>query len=55
MFNLMKIKDFAKELGVPESTIYTWKKRENIPTECFKQIGGSWFVRVEPMMKWIAS
>lgn len=55
MFNLMKIKDFAKELKVPESTIYTWKNRGNIPLDCFKQIGGTWFVRVQEIQKWIAA
>ena len=55
MFNLMRIKDFAKELKVPESTVYTWKLRGDIPIECFKRIGGSWFVRVEETQKWMAS
>ena len=54
MFNLMKIKAFAQELGVPESTIYSWKGRGDIPLSCFKQIGGSWFVKVEEMKDWLA-
>ena len=54
MFNLMKIKAFAKELGVAQTTIYTWKDRGESPLSCFKQIGGSWFVRVEEMKEWLA-
>ena len=51
----MKIKDFAKELKVPDSTIYTWKNRGDIPLACFKQIGGTWFIRVEETQKWLST
>ena len=54
MFGLMKIKAFAEELGVPQSTIYSWKDRGEIPLSCFKQIGGTWFVRVNEMREWLA-
>lgn len=53
MFNLMSIKEFAKELNKPESTIYSWKGRGDIPLSCFKQIGGTWFVRVKEMQEWL--
>lgn len=53
MFGLIKIKAFAEELGVPESTVYSWKRGGNIPSSCFKQIGGSWFVKVEEMKEWL--
>ena len=53
MFGLMKIKDFAKELGTPESTIYSWKQKGDLPPSCFKQIGGKWFVRVKNMREWL--
>jgi excisionase family DNA binding protein len=53
MFGLMKIKAFAEELGVPQSTIYSWKDRGEIPLSCFKQIGGTWFVRVNEMKEWL--
>lgn len=53
MFELMKIKDFAQELGVPQSTIYSWKRSGDIPLSCFKQIGGTWFVRVKQMKEWL--
>lgn len=55
MFGLMKIKKFAAELEVPESTIYTWRKRKNIPEDCFIQIGGTWFVRVKATQEWLAN
>lgn len=53
MFGLMKIKEFAAELGVPESTIRTWKRRGEIPSSCFKVIGGTVFVRIDEMKKWL--
>jgi len=53
MFDLMKLKDFAKELNVPESTIRTWRRRKEIPEECFKIIGSTVFVKVETFKKWI--
>ena len=53
MFGLMKIKEFAKELGVPESTVRTWKRREDLPLSCFKTIGNTVFVRVNEMEKWL--
>lgn len=53
MFGLMTIKDLAKELGKPESTVRTWKRRGNIPLSCFKEIGGTVFVRVEEFKKWV--
>ena len=53
MFGLMKIKAFAEELGVPDSTIYSWRRKGDIPPSCFKNIGGSVFVKVEEMKKWL--
>lgn len=53
MFNLMSIKEFSKKLNKPESTIYSWKQRGDIPLSCFKQIGGTWFVRVKEMQEWL--
>jgi predicted site-specific integrase-resolvase len=53
MFGLMKIKTFAEEMGVPKSTVYSWKDRGDIPPSCFKPIGGTWFVRVKEMKEWI--
>ena len=53
MFNIMSIKDFAKAIGKPESTVYSWKQKGDIPLTCFKQIGGTWFVRVTQMQEWI--
>ncbi len=53
MFGLMKIKVFATELGVPESTVYSWRRRGDIPSSCFKEIGGSIFVKIEETKKWL--
>ncbi len=53
MFGLMKVKAFAAELGVPESTIYSWRRRGDIPSSCFKNIGGSIFVKIEQMKDWL--
>ena len=47
MFGLIKIKDLAKELGVPSSTVYRWKDNGDIPMYCFKHIGGTWFAITE--------
>ena len=49
----MKIKAFAAELGVPESTIRTWRRRGEIPLSCFKVIGNTVFIKVEEMKKWL--
>ncbi len=34
-FKIMKLKDFAKEINTPESTVRTWKRRGDIPDYCF--------------------
>ena len=53
MFDIMKIKELAKELGVPESTIRTWKRRGDIPSDCFKNIGGTIFIKVSKFKQWL--
>ena len=53
MFGLMKVKAFAAELGVPESTIRTWKRRGEIPPSCFKVIGNTVFIKIEETKKWL--
>lgn len=52
-FKIMKLKDFAKELKTPESTIRTWKRRGDIPAECFVEIAATIFIRVEVFQDWI--
>ena len=52
-FGLMKLKDVANEINVPESTIRTWKQRGDIPDECFKVIGGTVFVKINKFKNWI--
>lgn len=53
-FNLMKLKDFAKEISTPESTVRTWKRRGEIPAYCFLIIGSTVFVRVKEIQQWIS-
>lgn len=53
MFGLLKIKQAAEGLGVPESTLRTWKRRGDIPEECFKHIGGTLYVREKEFQEWI--
>ena len=55
MFDLITIKELAKELGKPESTIRTWKQRGELPPEIFKTIGGTIFVRAEKFREWVDS
>lgn len=52
--NLKTIKEFAKELHKPISTIYSWKDKGNLPKELFLQIGGSWFVKMNRFNEWAA-
>ncbi|MBR6162410.1 helix-turn-helix domain-containing protein [bacterium] len=53
LFDLMSIKDFAKEIGKPQSTIYSWRKNGILPPNVFFNIGGSIFVRVNEFMKFM--
>ena len=55
MFGLMKLKDLAKELGVPESTIRTWRRRGDIPLSCFHNIGTTVFIKTDEFKKWVDS
>ena len=52
-FKIMKLKDFAKEIKTPESTIRTWKRRGDIPERCFKIIGTTIYVIVPEMQQWL--
>lgn len=47
LFGLMKLKDFAKSINTPESTVRTWRRRKEIPENCFKVIGNTVFVRIK--------
>ena len=53
MFGLIKLTELSKELGVPESTVRTWKRRGDIPPSCFKPIGGTIYVKINKMQEWI--
>ena len=54
-FGIMSLKEFAKAINKPESTIRTWRRRGEIPEHCFKVIGGTVFVRVQEMQAFLAA
>ena len=53
MNNLITLKELAKALNKPLSTIYSWKDSGAIPLNCFKKIGGSWFVKKLEFDNWV--
>lgn len=53
MFGLISLKDLAKELNKPESTIRTWRRRGDLPSSLFKEIGGTVFVKVKEFQNWV--
>lgn len=55
LFNIIKIKDFAKQIGIPESTVRTWRRRGEIPEQCFLVIGSTVFVKVNEFQAFIAA
>ena len=55
LFNIMKIKDFAKQIGIPESTVRTWRRRGEIPEQCFLVIGSTVFVKVNEFQAFITA
>lgn len=52
-FGTISIKDFARSIGKPASTVYSWKRNGDIPKKCFMQIGKCIFVRIEPMKQFL--
>lgn len=52
-FNIMKLKDFAKEIGISVNTVRTWRQRGNIPKNCFIVIGSTVFVKANEIRQWI--
>ena len=53
MDNLMTLDVAASKLNVAESTLRTWKRRGNIPEECFKKIGSRIFIRTDKFQNWV--
>lgn len=53
-FNLMTIKDFAHEIKRATSTVYDWKNKGSVPIDCFKQVAGTWYVKVDKMKAFLA-
>ena len=55
MFNLITIKELAKELSKNENTVRTWKQRGELPSFLFKTIGGTVYVRTDRLKEWLDS
>ena len=53
MIGLIGLKEFARQLNTPESTVRTWKQRGEIPSYLFKKVGGTVFVRENKISEWI--
>ena len=53
MAKLITLKEFAKKLNKPESTIRTWKSRGDIPKELFFTIGSSVFIKEDLFDEWV--
>ncbi len=53
MFGLISIKDFAKKLEKPESTVRTWKRRGDLPAFIFINIGGTVFIKIKKFEEWV--
>lgn len=49
----MTLKEFAKQMNKPESTIRTWKRRGDLPENLFKKIGGDVFIKTEKFKEWV--
>lgn len=45
MENLITLSVAAEKLNVAENTLRTWKRRGEIPSDCFKKIGTRIFLR----------
>lgn len=53
MFELMTIKDFAKDLGKSEFTVRTWIRQGDLPADLLKRIGGTVFIRANKFKEWV--
>ena len=53
MDNLLTLSVAAEKLKVAESTLRTWKRRGDIPEECFKKIGTRVFMRKDKFEEWV--
>lgn len=50
---LITLKEFAKQMNKPESTIRTWKRQGDLPENLFKKIGGDVFIKTEKFKEWV--
>ncbi len=54
-FGTISMKACADYLGVALSTLYTWRKKGDIPADCFKEVGGTIFVLARNMRRFFES
>jgi len=49
----MTIKEFARSIHKPESTVRTWKRSGDLPNGFFITIGAAVFVKADTFKDWI--
>lgn len=54
-FNVMSVREFAKKINKPASTIYEWIRKSTIPDNCTKRVGKTIFVKVPEMHAFLNS
>jgi len=52
-FGTITVDEFAKAMGRPAQTVYSWRRNGTIPEECFTQIGKCIYILVEPMKQFL--
>ena len=55
MENLITLAVAAEKLNVAESTLRTWKRRGEIPSDCFKTIGTRVYLKKDKFEQFIDS
>ena len=55
LLGVLSMNDFAKVMERGRSTIYDWKNKGKLPANCFKRIGGTWYVKVDKMKAFMAA
>lgn len=50
---VMTVKDLAEYMHKPRSTIHDWIRRGVIPEECYKRVGGTYFIKIKQIKIWL--
>ena len=53
--NVISVKEFAKQIKKPVSTIYEWIRKQLIPANCVKRVGKSIFIKVPEIQDFFMS